>query len=63
MAEPLGALTVSQAAKLLAVSPQTVRNMITDNRIRGVQLHGEGSKYVVPVEEIDRFLGRSEVSA
>lgn len=48
--------SVESAAKLLAVSPWTIRKWICEGRISSCKL---GSRRVIPQSEINRFIAKS----
>jgi excisionase family DNA binding protein len=47
-------LTVSQAAEALSASPQTIRNWIRGDRLKGVRI---GNRFLVPRTEVERLRG------
>jgi putative molybdopterin biosynthesis protein len=49
--------TVEQVAKILQVSPHTVRNLIKEGKIKAVRV---GIQIRVTQEELDRFLKQSQ---
>lgn len=53
----MGALSVADTAKVLGVSEPTVRRLIKDRALVGVQGLGEGSRITVPVWSIRSYLG------
>jgi excisionase family DNA binding protein len=53
--EPL-ALSVPEAARLLSVSPRTVRRMLSDGRLAPVRV---GRRVLVGVRELEKIVGGS----
>lgn len=57
-------LTTSEVADLLAVSPFTVRRLITRGELRAVKYGDSPASPVrVPTDEVTRFLERSQARA
>lgn len=50
------AISVPETARVLGISPQTVRNYIASGRLKAAQPAGPGSKFLVTVASIDALL-------
>ncbi len=56
MAEGERALKVEQVAERLQVTPEAVRRMLRDGRLRGVRLGGRKTGWRIPDSEVRRIL-------
>lgn len=56
-------LTCEECARLLRVTPATVRNMIRDKRIHAIKLTGGRGIYRVPMSSLESLLGNDHTHA
>jgi len=56
-------LTCEECARLLRVTPATVRNMIRDERLHAIQLTGGRGIYRVPLSALETLLGNDQTHA
>jgi excisionase family DNA binding protein len=58
-------LTTDEVARLLRVSPATVRNMIRDGRITAIPTNGGGKRtnYRIPVTALETLMGIDQTQA
>ena len=56
-------LTCEECARLLRVTPATVRNMIRDERIHAIKLTGGRGIYRVPMSSLETLLGHDQTHA
>lgn len=52
------AITVQEAAEMLAVTPLTIRRAIKDGKIKAMQINANG-RYRISVEDLDAFIRKN----